>query len=112
LSAQNEYTPADYRHRDRVAVRRALISVSDKTGLIELATALAEAGVSIVSTGSTASSIRSAGIEVTEVVEVTGFAEALGACEDTSPKDSRRSSCRLASSESRGATTQSRDRTF
>ncbi|MEY3934173.1 MAG: hypothetical protein RLZZ606_772 [Actinomycetota bacterium] len=77
MSAQNEYTPADYRHRDRVAVRRALISVSDKTGLIELATALSEAGVSIVSTGSTASSIRNAGIEVTEVVEVTGFAEAL-----------------------------------
>jgi phosphoribosylaminoimidazolecarboxamide formyltransferase/IMP cyclohydrolase len=77
LSAQNEYTPADYRHRDRVEIRRALISVSDKTGLLELATALSEAGVSIVSTGSTASSIRDAGIEVTEVVEVTGFAEAL-----------------------------------
>ncbi len=77
MSAQNEYTPADYRHRDRVAIKRALISVSDKTGLIELATALAGAGVSIVSTGSTASTIRNAGIEVTEVVEVTGFAEAL-----------------------------------
>jgi len=77
LSAQNEYSPGDYRHRDRVEIRRALISVSDKTGLIELATALNEAGVSIVSTGSTAGSIREAGIPVTEVVEVTGFAEAL-----------------------------------
>lgn len=77
MSAQNEYTPADYRHRDRVQVRRALISVSDKTGLIELATALHQAEVSIVSTGSTAASIRAAGIPVTEVVEVTGFAEAL-----------------------------------
>lgn len=77
MSAQNEYTPADYRHRDRVQVRRALISVSDKTGLIELATALHQAAVSIVSTGSTAASIRAAGIPVTEVVEVTGFAEAL-----------------------------------
>jgi phosphoribosylaminoimidazolecarboxamide formyltransferase/IMP cyclohydrolase len=77
MAGQNEYTPADYRHRDRVAIKRALISVSDKTGLIELATALSNAGVSIVSTGSTASSIRAAGIEVTEVVEVTGFAEAL-----------------------------------
>jgi phosphoribosylaminoimidazolecarboxamide formyltransferase/IMP cyclohydrolase len=77
LSAQNEYTPADYRHRDRVAIRRALISVSDKTGLIELATALSEADVSLVSTGSTASAIGEAGIQVTEVVEVTGFAEAL-----------------------------------
>ncbi len=73
----SEYTPADYRHRDRVAIKRALISVSDKTGLIELATALSSAGVSIVSTGSTASAIRAAGIGVTEVVEVTGFAEAL-----------------------------------
>lgn len=77
MSSQNEYTPADYRHRDRVAIKRALISVSDKTGLIELATALSNAGVSIVSTGSTASTIRNAGIAVTEVVEVTGFAEAL-----------------------------------
>jgi len=77
LSGQSEYTPADYRHRDRVAIKRALISVSDKTGLIELATALNEAGVSIVSTGSTASAIKAAGIAVTEVAEVTGFAEAL-----------------------------------
>lgn len=77
MSAQNEYTPADYRHRDRVAIKRALLSVSDKTGLVELATALSKAGVSLVSTGSTASTIRAAGIEVTEVAEVTGFAEAL-----------------------------------
>ena len=77
MSGQSEYTPADYRHRDRVAIKRALISVSDKTGLIELATALSSAGVSIVSTGSTASAIKAAGIEVTEVAEVTGFAEAL-----------------------------------
>ena len=77
MSGQSEYTPADYRHRDRVAIKRALISVSDKTGLIELATALSSAGVSIVSTGSTASAIKAAGITVTEVAEVTGFAEAL-----------------------------------
>jgi phosphoribosylaminoimidazolecarboxamide formyltransferase/IMP cyclohydrolase len=77
LSAQNEYNPADYRHRDRVAIKRALLSVSDKTGLVELATALSEAGVALVSTGSTASTIRAAGLEVTEVAEVTGFAEAL-----------------------------------
>ena len=77
MSGQSEYTPADYRHRDRVAIKRALISVSDKTGLIELATALSEAGVTIVSTGSTASSIKAAGLAVTEVAEVTGFAEAL-----------------------------------
>jgi phosphoribosylaminoimidazolecarboxamide formyltransferase/IMP cyclohydrolase len=77
MSANNQYTSADYRHRDKVAVRRALISVSDKTGLLDLAKALNENNVSIVSTGSTAATIRDAGIPVTEVVEVTGFAEAL-----------------------------------
>lgn len=75
--ASSNYSPTDYRHRDRIAIKRALISVSDKTGLLELAKALQESGVSIVSTGSTASSIRDAGIPVTEVAEVTGFAEAL-----------------------------------
>jgi len=63
--------------RDKVAIRRALISVSDKTGLIELATALSRAGVSIVSTGSTAKQIAAAGIAVTEVSAVTGFPESL-----------------------------------
>lgn len=69
--------PSLYEHRDPIAVRRALISVSDKTRLLELASALAEAGVEIVSTGSTASTIREAGHTVTDVAEVTGFAEAL-----------------------------------
>ena len=50
-----------YRERDVVPIRRALISVSDKTGLLELAATLAEAGVEIVSTGSTAQTIRDAG---------------------------------------------------
>jgi phosphoribosylaminoimidazolecarboxamide formyltransferase / IMP cyclohydrolase len=70
-------TDADYSHRDRVAIRRALISVSDKTGLIELARALVTAGVQLVSTGSTAKQIAQAGFAVTEVASVTGFAEAL-----------------------------------
>jgi phosphoribosylaminoimidazolecarboxamide formyltransferase/IMP cyclohydrolase len=77
LASNNGYTPADYRHFDKVAIRRALISVSDKTGLLELAKALTEAGVALVSTGSTAKSIADAGFPVTEVAEVTGFAEAL-----------------------------------
>ena len=77
MAAHNDYTPADYRHFDKVAIRRALISVSDKTGLLELATALTEAGVQLVSTGSTAKTIADAGMAVTEVSEVTGFAEAL-----------------------------------
>jgi len=61
-----------------IAVRRALISVYDKTGLDELARGLHEAGVEIVSTGSTAARIRDAGIPVTPVDEVTGFPEILG----------------------------------
>ncbi|WP_372698110.1 bifunctional phosphoribosylaminoimidazolecarboxamide formyltransferase/IMP cyclohydrolase [Arthrobacter sp. JSM 101049] len=62
---------------DRVPLRRALISVYDKTGLEDLAQGLHAAGVSIVSTGSTASKIAAAGIPVTEVSEVTGFQECL-----------------------------------
>ncbi len=58
-------------------VRRALLSVYDKTGLIELATALHDVGVELVSTGSTASRIADAGIPVTPVEELTGFPEAL-----------------------------------
>jgi len=61
----------------RRAIRRALISVYDKTGLEELATGLHEAGVSIVSTGSTAARIAAAGIPVTKVEELTGFPECL-----------------------------------
>ena len=58
-------------------ITRALISVYDKTGLIELATALADAGVEIVSTGSTAAKIAEAGVPVTPVDDVTGFPEVL-----------------------------------
>lgn len=69
--------PSEYRSRDVVPIRRALISVSDKTGLVELAAALADAGVEIVSTGSTAATIAAAGHPVTEVAELTGFPESL-----------------------------------
>ncbi|MEP6479315.1 MAG: bifunctional phosphoribosylaminoimidazolecarboxamide formyltransferase/IMP cyclohydrolase, partial [Rhodoglobus sp.] len=70
-------SPAQYRARDAIPITRALISVSDKTGLVELATALAAAGVEIVSTGSTAKTIADAGLPVTQVAEVTGFPESL-----------------------------------
>ena len=73
----SKYTAADYLHFDKVPIKRALISVSDKTGLLELAKALAAAGVEIVSTGSTAKSISDAKIAVTEVSAVTGFQETL-----------------------------------
>ncbi|GAB3708375.1 bifunctional phosphoribosylaminoimidazolecarboxamide formyltransferase/IMP cyclohydrolase [Amycolatopsis oliviviridis] len=58
-------------------VRRALIGVSDKAGLLELATGLHAAGVEIVSTGGTAKVIANAGVPVTPVEEVTGFPESL-----------------------------------
>ena len=62
---------------DRKTIKRALISVYDKTGLEDLARALADAGVEIVSTGSTAATIAALGITVTPVEELTGFPECL-----------------------------------
>jgi len=61
----------------RVPIKRALISVYDKTGLSDLARSLHAAGVEIVSTGSTADTISAAGVPVTRVEDVTGFPEAL-----------------------------------
>ena len=61
----------------RVPIRRALVSVYDKTGLEDLARGLAAAGVSIVSTGSTAARIAGLGVEVTPVEALTGFPECL-----------------------------------
>ena len=58
-------------------VRRALLSVSDKSGIVELARALAAAGVQIISTGGTARLLEKQGIAVTEVSAHTGFAEML-----------------------------------
>ena len=62
----------------QLIVRRALLSVYDKTGIVDLARGLHEAGVEIVSTGSTAARIADAGIPVTPVDQVTGFPEILG----------------------------------
>jgi phosphoribosylaminoimidazolecarboxamide formyltransferase/IMP cyclohydrolase len=59
-------------------IRRALISVSDKTGLIDLAKALAARGVGILSTGGTAKSLRDDGLTVIDVSEVTAFPEIMG----------------------------------
>ena len=71
------FTQLDRVSIDRVPIRRALISVYDKTGLEELAQGLHAAGVKIVSTGSTAKKIAAAGIPVQEVEEVTGSPEML-----------------------------------
>ncbi|HEV2896467.1 MAG TPA: bifunctional phosphoribosylaminoimidazolecarboxamide formyltransferase/IMP cyclohydrolase [Pseudaminobacter sp.] len=60
---------------DLVPIRRALLSVSDKTGLVDFAAALAHSGVELVSTGGTAKAIAAAGIPVRDVSDLTGFPE-------------------------------------
>ena len=71
MPAAPDFPPAP----DRVALRRALISVSDKTGLIEAARALAAAGVELVSTGGTRKAIAEAGLAVKDISDLTGFPE-------------------------------------
>src|SRR5215472_18396445 len=58
-------------------ITRALLSVSDKTGLVPFAQALAERGIEMLSTGGTARALAEAGLAVTEVAEITGFPEML-----------------------------------
>ncbi len=60
---------------DRVAIKTALLSVSDKTGIIELAQALSKKGVRLLSTGGTHKALSDAGLAVTDVSDVTGFPE-------------------------------------
>jgi phosphoribosylaminoimidazolecarboxamide formyltransferase/IMP cyclohydrolase len=60
---------------DRIAVKRALISVSDKTGLVERAKKLAAAGIDLVSTGGTSKALKDAGLKVRDVSDLTGFPE-------------------------------------
>jgi phosphoribosylaminoimidazolecarboxamide formyltransferase/IMP cyclohydrolase len=60
---------------DRATVKRALISVSDKTGLVDMASALAALGIELVSTGGTRAAIAAAGLAVRDVAELTGFPE-------------------------------------
>ena len=59
----------------RQPIRRALLSVSDKTGIVDFATSLAHAGVEILSTGGTARLLAQSGLKVTEVADYTGFPE-------------------------------------
>ena len=56
-------------------IRRALISVSDKTGIVDFARELKTFGVEIISTGGTAKTLRESGLEVRDISEVTGFPE-------------------------------------
>ncbi len=73
MSASSHYVPSPT--PDLAPIQRALISVSDKTGLIELGTALAGHGVEILSTGGSAKALRDAGLKVVEVSDHTGFPE-------------------------------------
>src|SRR5271165_3885652 len=59
-------------------VSRALLSVSDKTGLVDLARALAGFGIELISTGGTAKALHDAGLTVVDVAELTGFPEMMG----------------------------------
>ena len=58
-----------------VRVSRALLSVSDKTGIVEFARGLSELGIELVSTGGTADELAAAGLEVRQVSDLTGFPE-------------------------------------
>jgi len=60
-----------------IEIKRAIISVSDKRGIVELADFLSKKGVEIISTGGTAKTIRESGIKVKDVSEFTGFPEIL-----------------------------------
>src|SRR3954470_20925616 len=69
------HVPASGPAPDIVAVRSALISVSDKTGLVKLGAALAALGVEVLSTGGSAAKLKEAGVTVVEVGDHTGFPE-------------------------------------
>ena len=71
-----------------MTIKRALVSVSDKTGVVELAKFLHEIGVEIISTGGTMKAIKEAGIPVTYVSDVTGFPEIMdGRVKTLNPKN-------------------------
>ena len=69
--------PVRFALMDKIKIRQALISVSDKTGLVELARGLVASGVSLLSTGGTAKLLAANGIKVTEVADYTGYPEML-----------------------------------
>ncbi|MCB1598312.1 MAG: bifunctional phosphoribosylaminoimidazolecarboxamide formyltransferase/IMP cyclohydrolase, partial [Gammaproteobacteria bacterium] len=71
MSVKSKNIPAP----DRVPARRALLSVSDKTGIVELAQRLHAAGIKLLSTGGTSKALADAGLPVTDVSDVTGFPE-------------------------------------
>jgi phosphoribosylaminoimidazolecarboxamide formyltransferase/IMP cyclohydrolase len=76
-SQQSVSSVADTLPGDRKPVRRALLSVTDKAGLVPFAQSLANHGVELVSTGGTAKALRDAGLEVRDISDLTGFPEML-----------------------------------
>ena len=97
--------------KDRVKIRSALISVSDKTGLAEFARALAEQGVELVSTGGTAEALRRAGLAVRDVSELTGFPEMMdGRLKTLHPQGARRPARGPRLGRARGGGSQARHR--
>ena len=96
---------------DLVPVRRALLSVFDKTGLIDFARALASAGVELVSTGGTAKAIAEAGLAVRDVSELTGFPEIMdGRVKTLHPVRARRAAWRARRPRACGSDAQIRHR--
>ena len=77
MAAPHVITSVQGSNADLVPVRTALLSVSDKSGLLELATALIGHGVLLLSTGGTAKALRDAGLAVTDVSDYTGSPEIL-----------------------------------
>ncbi len=75
MSAERQHTGIERAEPGAVRVRRALLSVSDKTGVVEFASGLAELGVEIVSTGGTARALSEAGVPVRAIEDFTGFPE-------------------------------------
>ena len=74
----------------KVTIQRALLSVSDKTGLVEFAKFLAGKGVELISTGGTCQAIRGAGIPVMELSDYTGFPEMMdGRVKTPAPQGAR-----------------------
>ena len=71
-------------------IQRALLSVSDKVGLVELGKALTERGVQLIASGGTARQLRTAGMAVTSVSNLTGFPELLGSGQDPASRSTRR----------------------
>ena len=84
-------------------IERALLSVTDKTGVVEFARGLAQIGVELISTGGTAKALREAGIAVKDISELTGFPEMLdGRVKTLAPQGSRRHSAHSRKPQSHG----------